>query len=253
MASTFPSSEWPAGKRESLVKQVLNYLQQQIASGAFPVKSKLPTESELMARLAVGRSTLREAMRILAYMGLVEVQPGDGTYVCAPPPETEPLGQRLKRAQVSEVYEVRRILELECVRLAALRRDEQDLLRIQQAARQRRAYLAPGHEQDFIDVDLAFHLAIAEASKNAVLADLYRAFTAVHRESWVQMSEIPGIKEQGQILHEQLAEAIAQHDAQRSQRLLTQLLGSSTERFQQIWQQEEQNASLHSHQQEEHS
>src|SRR5579885_1262205 len=103
MASTFPSSEWPSGKRESLVNQVLSYLQQQIASGAFPVKSKLPTESELMARLAVGRSTLREAMRILAYMGLVEVQPGDGTYVCAPPLETEPLGQRLKRAQVSEV------------------------------------------------------------------------------------------------------------------------------------------------------
>src|SRR5581483_4829284 len=93
-------------RRQALVDQVLSYLQQQIASGTFPVGSKLPTEPELMAQLAVGRSTLREAMRVLAHMGLVDVRPGDGTYVRTPPPEAEPLGQRLQRAKVFEVYEV---------------------------------------------------------------------------------------------------------------------------------------------------
>src|ERR1700730_18493302 len=100
-------------RRQTLVQQVLEYLQQCITNGEFPVGSKLPAEPELMARLAVGRSTLREAMRVLAHMGLVDVRPGDGTYICSPPPEKETLGQRLQRAKIFEVYEVRRGLEIE--------------------------------------------------------------------------------------------------------------------------------------------
>jgi GntR family transcriptional repressor for pyruvate dehydrogenase complex len=237
MGSTLPPSSLPA-RRQSLVNQVLNYLQQQIATGAFPVGSKLPAEAELMAQLAVGRSTLREAMRVLAHMGFVEVQPGDGTYVCTPPPEAEPLGQRLQRAKVFDVYEVRRTLELECVRLAALRRDEQDLARLQQAVQKRREHLAAGQEQAFIDADVDFHIAIADATKNAVLADLYRAFINVHRETWIKASEVPGLNAQGQALHEQIAEAIAQRDSQGVQRLLGRMLDASTDRFQQILQDE---------------
>jgi GntR family transcriptional repressor for pyruvate dehydrogenase complex len=233
MASTLPPSSLP-GRRQSLVNQVLNYLQQQIATGAFPVGSKLPAEAELMVQLAVGRSTLREAMRVLAHMGLVEVQPGDGTYVCTPPPEAEPLGQRLQRAKVFDVYEVRHTLELECVRLAAIRRDEQDLTRLQQALQRRREYLAPEHEQAFIDADMDFHIAIADATKNAVLADLYRAFINVHRETWVRANEVPGLSVEGQVLHEQIAEAIAQCDPQNAQRILEQMLSASTDRFQQV-------------------
>jgi GntR family transcriptional repressor for pyruvate dehydrogenase complex len=244
MGSTLPPSSLPA-RRQSLVNQVLNYLQQQIATGAFPVGSKLPAETELMAQLAVGRSTLREAMRVLAHMGLVEVQPGDGTYVCTPPPEAEPLGQRLQRAKVFDVYEVRRTLELECVRLAALRRDEQDLARLQQAVQKRRAYLAAGQEQAFIDADVDFHIAIADATKNAVLADLYRAFINVHRDTWIKASEVPGLNAQGQALHEQIADAIAQRDSQGVQRLLGRMLDASTDRFQQILQDEDKSDICH--------
>ena len=238
MESALSPSSMP-GRRQSLVNQVLDHLQQQIADGAFPVGSKLPSESELMARLAVGRSTLREAMQVLSHMGLIEVQPGDGTYVCIPRPEVEPLGQRLRRAKIFEVYEVRHTLELECVRLAAQRRDEQDLARIQQEVQKRRGFLESGQEQEFIDADLAFHIAIADASKNSVLADLYRAFTTVHRTTWTQASEVPGLNEQGQIIHEQIAEAIAQQDPQRAQEHLKQLLSQSTDRFRQILHDEE--------------
>src|SRR4051794_21728035 len=87
-------------RRQPLVDQILNHLQQQIAEGKYPIGSKLPSEPELMAQLAVGRSTLREAMRVLAHMGLVDVRPGDGTYVREPAPGTESLGQRLQRARV---------------------------------------------------------------------------------------------------------------------------------------------------------
>jgi DNA-binding FadR family transcriptional regulator len=233
MDSTHHSPSAPV-RRQPLVDQVLSYLQQQIANGSFPVGSKLPTEPELMAQLAVGRSTLREAMRVLSHMGLVDVRAGDGTYVCTPPPEAEPLGLRLQRAKVFEVFEVRHTLELECVRLAAQRRDKQDLARLQEALQKRRAFLAPEHEQAFIDADLTFHIAIADATKNAVLADFYRAFVNVHREAWMQANKVPGLNEQGQILHEKIAEAIAQQDPQKAQRLMAKMLGASTDRFQEI-------------------
>ena len=234
--SNFPSS-LPV-RRQPLVGQVLDYLQRQITMGVFPVGSKLPPEPELMVQLSIGRSTLREAMRVLAHMGLVDVRPGDGTYVCALAPEAESLGQRLQRARVFDVFEVRRSLELECVRLAALRRDEHDLALLHQALQSRRALLAPGNEQSFIEADLAFHVAVADATKNAVLADLYRAFVKVHRESWVKANEVPGLNEQGQLLHEKIAEAIERRNPDQAQHVLKQILDHSTGRFQEILQHE---------------
>ncbi len=228
-----PSSSSPV-RRQPLVDQVLDFLQQQITTGAFPVGSKLPSEPELMLQLAVGRSTLREAMRVLAYLGLVDVRPGDGTYICASSMETESLGQRLQRARAIEVYEVRRTLELECVRLAAVRRNDEDLACLQQTLRERRAFLVPGCEQEFIEADLAFHMAIASATKNAVLADMYQAFVRANRASWEEAGEVPGLKEQGQLLHEQIAEAIRQRDPVRAEQLIEVMLKQSTERVQEI-------------------
>ena len=235
-----PSSPSPV-RRQPLVNQVLDYLQQQITTGMFPVGSKRPPEPELMATLAVGRSTLREAMRVLAHIGLVDVRPGDGTYIRQPAPEAESLAQRLRRARVIEVYEVRHTLELECARLAALRRDEADLAVLQQALRNRRKFLPPGNEEAFIDADLAFHTSIASATKNTVLADLYQAFIKVNHESWVEASEALGSTEQGQSLHEQLAEAIARRDPDLAQQLTTCMLAQSTHHFQKILRDEGQN------------
>ncbi len=236
-----PPSPSPV-RRQPLVNQVLDYLQQQITTGTFPVGSKLPPEPELMATLAVGRSTLREAMRVLAHMGFVDVRPGDGTYICLPAPEAESLGQRLQRARVIEVYEVRHTLELECARLAALRRDEADLAALQQALQKRRRFLPLGNEQvAFVEADLAFHTSIASATKNAVLADLYQAFISVNHESWVKASEALGSTEQGQALHEQLAEAIARRDPNQAQQLTERMLAQSTHHFQKILRDEQQN------------
>ncbi|HZR38491.1 MAG TPA: FadR/GntR family transcriptional regulator [Ktedonobacteraceae bacterium] len=222
-------------RRQHLADQVLEYLREQIANGVFPVGSKLPPEPELMTRLGVGRSSLREAMRVLEHMGLVEVRPGDGTYVRMPTPESEPLGQRLRRAKIFEVYEVRRTLELECMRLAALRRDEQEVAQMRQALRDREAAMIAGQQKAFIEADLTFHMTIAQATKNSVLADLYRAFVTVHGDAWMKASEVPGLVEStGQRLHEQMADAIEQQDPERAQRLIEHMLAASVDRFQEI-------------------
>jgi DNA-binding FadR family transcriptional regulator len=104
-----------------------------------------------MALFSVGRSTIREAVRVLAHDGILTVRQGDGTYV-RPAPASEPLDRRIRRSAILEVYEVRHALEVEAARLAAERRD-----------------------------DVAFHVGIAIASKKAILADLYREFTSALR------------------------------------------------------------------------
>ncbi|RMD78800.1 MAG: FadR family transcriptional regulator, partial [Chloroflexi bacterium] len=69
--------------RRRLVEQVIDHLRQQIATGTYPIGSRLPPEPQLMAQIGVGRSTVREAIRALAHEGLLEVRQGDGTYVRA--------------------------------------------------------------------------------------------------------------------------------------------------------------------------
>lgn len=177
--------------RRRLVDQVIEELQQRISLGALAPGERMPTEDQLTAQLGVSRTTLREAVGVLTHAGLIDVRQGDGSYVCAVPATAEPLDRRLRRAAAAEVYEVRRALEVEAARLAAARRTTEDLAHM-------RAHLAA-------DADVALHVAIARASRNAVLADLFATFADVARD--------PTLREDTTALHHQLVDAIARRDA----------------------------------------
>lgn len=69
--------------KRSLVDQALDQLRQRINSGAWQVGERLPTEPELCAELGISRNTVREAMRVLAFSGLIEIRQGDGSYLRA--------------------------------------------------------------------------------------------------------------------------------------------------------------------------
>lgn len=204
-------------QRQQLVDQVIQGLRQRIVAGEFPLGQRLPTESELMAQFLVGRSTIREAVRALAHTGLLEVRQGDGTYVRALSEDTEPLSQRLRRARLVEVHEVRRALELEIARLAALRRDDVDLERLRERLRRRRTRAARGDLEGVLDADVDFHVVVAAATKNAVLADLYQTFAIALREALGELFATLGVNEDRTRLHEDLVDAIEQYDPDRAQ------------------------------------
>jgi DNA-binding FadR family transcriptional regulator len=152
-------------------------------------------------------------VRVLTHIGLLEVHQGDGTYVRAKTGLTE-LARRLQQAAIQEVYEVRRILELEIARLAAQRRDEIDLARMQKSLQQREHARQTGDAAAFLDADIAFHLAVAASSKNAVLTEVYQTFVHSLREALAKLirSDTVGRTEQAQ-LHQHLLDAIAASDA----------------------------------------
>ncbi|MES2359282.1 MAG: FCD domain-containing protein [Gemmatimonadota bacterium] len=198
--------------RRSLVDLVIARIQQQISLGVLVPGKRIPTETELGDALGVSRTTIREAVVVLAHMGLLEVRQGDGTYVMASAPGRESLDQRLRRAAALEVYEVRRPLEIETARLAAARRTASDVRRLRELLAERDKFRAAGKSEQAVDIDVEFHRTIAVASRNAVLADVYNAFSIALRETLVHVAHDSVVGVDTTDLHYALVDAIARGD-----------------------------------------
>src|SRR5688572_28550338 len=113
--------------RRSLADEVAAQLQQQITLGKYKTGEQLPIEPELMRTFGVGRSTIREAIRVLVNTGLLRVQQGMGTFVDGTEGIKESLPQRLKRADFNDLEEVRQFIEIKIAEKAAANRTEKDL------------------------------------------------------------------------------------------------------------------------------
>ena len=166
-------------RKHSLADTLAQRLQRRIAAGKFRTGERLPTESELMRMFGVGRSTVREAVRMLSDRGFLNVRQGAGTFVAAPAASDALVEQRLRRADIRELDEVRKILEAAIVERAAARRTPQDMERIESLLAQRGEAAEAGDLERCIAADIAFHAAIAEATHNEILCELYRS-TAAH-------------------------------------------------------------------------
>ncbi|WP_030163381.1 FadR/GntR family transcriptional regulator [Spirillospora albida] len=215
-------------RRSSLVDQVIDQLRGEIAAGVWPLGAKIPPEPALAESLGVGRNTVREAVRALTHSGLLDCRQGDGTYVRATSELSGAVRRRLETAELIEILEVRRGMEVEAARLAAARRTEADLTAIAAAQAERaRAFAALDHA-GFIEADLAFHMAVVEATHNRVLIELYRDFSDALRAS---IGTAGVLLRHADVPHEPIADAIKAGDAAAAARAthacLDQILDST--------------------------
>lgn len=202
-------------KRNQLVDEVVIQLQKRISSGDLKPGDKIPTEPDLMKQFGVGRSTIREAVRVLVHAGLLEKKQGFGTFLTtANSGIQEPLDNRLRRAEILEVYEVRRMLELEIAKLAAERRDSEDLKQMREYLDNRMQAQLRGDMSAFLTEDIKFHFAIAIASKNTVVTDLYRTFSSVLQDSLHKLVSDTEVHDPHDEFHENLYQAILDQDAE---------------------------------------
>ncbi|WUU87581.1 FadR family transcriptional regulator [Spirillospora sp. NBC_01491] len=197
-------------RRASLVEQVIDQLREEISSGGWAVGAKIPPEPVLSESLGVGRNTVREAVRALTHAGLLEGRQGDGTYVRATSELSGAVRRRLQTAELIEILEVRRGLEVEAARLAATRRTPADIEAIGAALARRDAAWAAGDHGAFVEADLEFHLTVVEATHNQVLTELYRDFGMVLRAS---IGAAGALLEYSGIPHDTIANAIEAGDA----------------------------------------
>jgi DNA-binding FadR family transcriptional regulator len=160
-------------RRSGLVDQVIEQLRTSVSSGEWPVGQRIPNETVLVESLGVGRNTVREAVRALAHAGILDVRQGDGTYVRATSEVSGAL-RRLCGAELRDVLQVRRGLEVEGARLAAANRTEADVAELRALLARRDECLQDGRTDDFARADVEFHLAVVASSHNVMLTELYR-------------------------------------------------------------------------------
>jgi DNA-binding FadR family transcriptional regulator len=203
-------------QRHSLADAVVSKLQQQISLGEYQPGQKLPSEPELMEKFGVGRSTIREAIRILANTGMLSVRQGSGTFVQAHSGIGEPLSQRLKRADAHDLDEVRQLLEMKIAQKAALHRTKKDMEKMSSLLKQRDAASKAGDTEEAIRADIQFHIAIAAASNNDILADLYRTFAEHLTRHFHQKHDNTESFIRTQQWHESLLKSIVDQDPEKA-------------------------------------
>lgn len=205
---------------------VARELIRRITSGALLPGALLPTETELCQEFRVSRSVIRETMRILAEKGLVDVRQGKGTFV-APVDRWDQLDlvileERIRTGRIGDVIEdlleVRRLVEVQTVGLAALRADVADITRLRGLVSEMyRCIEDPG---GYSQLDNAFHEAIGLAAKNDMLARLTTPIYLILRAGRSATNHAIGDRHTSQQGHEAIVGAIAQHDPEQAQRAM---------------------------------
>jgi DNA-binding FadR family transcriptional regulator len=209
-------------QKRSLAEEVAEQLRKAITDGKYKTGEQLPIEPELMKQFGVGRSSVREAIRILANSGLLRVQQGVGTFIEAPAGINEPFHQRLKRAEAHDLDEVRQLLEMKIAEKAAANRTEKDLEKIKAKLDKRTAMAHGGTMEDCIEADIEFHMSIAEAAGNPILTDLYQSFS-IQLKSWF-LKIYPDVTIFQDTLHAELYESIKNRDEKKAWDCITQII-----------------------------
>lgn len=199
--------------RTSLADQVYLEMGEMIASGKWPSGSRIPTETELMEQLGVSRNTLREAIRAMVHVGMLETKQGDGTFVTATSELNAILQKRVQHSTLLETIEVRHALDRQAVALACAKRTDEDLATLEHY---QRLCLAAFREQDlegFVRADWLLHQAVAAASHNALLSDIY---ANLFEEIQMSIASTAEFGNDALVGHLALLQAIRDRDAERA-------------------------------------
>ena len=206
-------------RRVRRYEQVAEQIRKLIASGVFHPGDKLPSERELVARLGVGRSSIRDAVRTLEAMGILEPRQGHGTVVrdFSADALVVPLASALnrKRQLISELLDVRRMIEPALAARAAQRGTDEEIAHLADVLRRQEEKLRQG--ESGIDEDREFHYAIALAAHNTVVPRVLDALMDLLRESRAQALQVKGRPEQSFAGHRRILRAIERRDAKAAE------------------------------------
>ena len=226
---------------EPLPAQVARLLLDYMLAGNVRPGTRLPSERRLAEQLGVGRSVVREALKSLGLLGLIEVRQGDGTYVRQLESELLPkviewgllLGERL----TLDLVEARQHLEVITAQLAAARRDETDLAALRAALDGMCG--SAGDIEAFVSYDIAFHLGVAEAARNSVLSGMLRNVQSLLRVWITRVISDVGESGSSYVEHVPVYEAIANRDPLAAGAAMQAHLTSATRRLRTALRQEE--------------
>jgi GntR family transcriptional regulator, transcriptional repressor for pyruvate dehydrogenase complex len=163
-------------------ESAVDQLAERVRLGELDTGDRLPSERDLASMMRISRATLREAVKVLADAGVLEVRsgPGGGIYVASDYVPLELLKSKadLRLSEVVGVLEARRLLEPRVAQLAAVNAGEEDFADMARTIGAQKALLAEGdvlaNEDRFLQLDTQFHIRIARATGNSTVVSLMR-------------------------------------------------------------------------------
>lgn len=209
----------PPIERRKVYEQLAERLLARIAERRLRPGDALPTERELTRLYRVGRSSVREALRMLESRGLIKAVE-NGSFVVAdydnPLHDSLNLLLTLNETSLRELFEVRRILEVEAAALAASRRTDADLAAMRRAVEEMVAGLAA--QERYIAADLEFHLTVVRSTRNKVALHMMHAIRGALQEALASIYHIPGSPQQSIAQHREILGAIASRNPEAARR-----------------------------------
>ena len=203
-------------QRKTLAQEVADRLIEGISNDEYAIGEKLPIESELMKIYGVGRSSIREAIKILSIKGILNVQQGVGTFVVAKNAQ-ESLESQMNKAEIQDVQEVRSLLDSKIAAKAAMNRSEEDLKTIKKYLDLRSQFAEENLATECYQADINFHLAIAEACGNQLLREIYKVATKHILSSFeIRHHNNTDSFKISQKIHSELYQSIENRDAEKA-------------------------------------
>ncbi|MCQ8187805.1 FadR/GntR family transcriptional regulator [Streptomyces rugosispiralis] len=204
-----------AVKRETPGVEITRRLLQYLLSGDLTPGQRIPSERALAEALDVGRSTLREAIKSLSLLGLLEQRVGDGTYLSRSSsdllPQVIEWGLLLGEQRLEDLLEARWYLEVQLAGWAAQRRSPEQLERLREITERMRA---AGNDFDaYVQADIEFHLLLAEASGNSVLGNMLINVRSLLQAWASRVIHRAGETESSLAMHEPILAAVEKGDA----------------------------------------
>ncbi len=198
-----------------LYEQIVQQIEESVLNGTLKPGDQLPAERDLAQRLGVSRTAVREAVKTLREKGLVEAYSGRGTFITNATSQAarQSFDLMVKIGQQESsphLVELRLILEPAIAALAAARVKGEDLVTMREAVDvMDRSQEDP---QAYIEADLDFHLALAEAAANPLILSLIDSIVGLLREQRIKIFNVEGRPHRGQYHHKRILAAVEQRD-----------------------------------------
>ena len=214
---------YKAVRASRLYEQIVEQIEASIKDGRLKPGEQLLAERELAQQFGVSRTAVREAVKTLSEKGLVEAYSGRGTFVTSGRSQSmrNSLNSLLKGGDLqnsTHVVEMREILEPEFTALAAVRIGEQHLVMMREAVAVMDRSM--DHPDAYIEADLDFHLALAEAAGNPLILSLLDSLVGVLREQRMGIFAVTGGPDRGQVHHKLILAAIEQRSASKARKAM---------------------------------
>jgi len=199
---------------ENVIKQIVNL----IKNNELKPGDKLPSERELAEKLSIGRASLREAFRVLESRGLIKSRPGRGRFIREIKKDalidSENIILSLEKSSILELLEAREIFEVKTAEFAAQRATPEDIGMIEDALNRMREKKVTDNER--IESDAGFHLAIARASHNFAFINIMRLHMDLLKETREKTWQVPGRRKEQWQEHKAIFEAIKEHNSKKA-------------------------------------